>query len=226
VKKLDDSRPVISIITPTHSVEDPALEACDIVGINRYFGWYTEPVDLEHAASRLSAEMDRLFERFGKPILLSEFGADAVPGAHSTTAQFFTEEYQEALLEAYCQVADAKPYCTGTHVWNFADFRTPQHFRRVVFNLKGVFTRSREPKRAAFFLRDHWRANTRIADTHRVAVGAEGPLVPDAKAPVVWPGDGRAALKADGQATVDQGRTQGDRRLARDDVQGAGPLNR
>ena len=192
VKSLDSTRPVTSIIIPAHSPDDPALDACDVIGINRYYGWYTEPVDLEGAASKLGDEMDLLFERYGKPILVSEFGADAVPGAHSSTAQFFTEEFQTALIETYCRVADARPFCAGTHVWNFADFRTPQHFRRVVFNLKGVFTRTRDPKRAAFFLRDFWRNHPRVADAHRVAEGPGGALVPDTKAPVTWPRNGRA----------------------------------
>ena len=186
VKELDESRPVLSIIIPAHSPNDVALEACDLIGINRYYAWYTEPGDLEHAARKLEDELDELYRVHGKPILLTEFGVDTLPGAHSTTAQFFTEEFQAEFLETYCRVADAKPYCAGTHVWNFADFRTPQHFRRVVHNLKGVFTRSREPKRAAFFLRDYWRTLHRVAETHRVAGRTEGTLVADVKKPVNW----------------------------------------
>ncbi|HEX7071772.1 MAG TPA: beta-glucuronidase [Rhodothermales bacterium] len=212
VKALDETRPVTAIIIPAHSPDDPALEACDVIGINRYFGWYTEPVDLDYAASRLGTEMDLLFERYGKPILVSEFGADAVPGAHSTTAQFFTEEFQTALIETYCRVADARPFCAGTHVWNFADFRTPQHFRRVIYNLKGVFTRTREPKRAAFFLREYWRANRRVAPQHRVADGPSGTLVPDAKDPVRWPQNGIASASA---ATIQDSRSDGDGETAR-----------
>jgi beta-glucuronidase len=44
----------------------------------------------------------------------------------------------------------------GGHVWNFADFRTAQHHRRVVLNHKGVFTRTRDPKMAAWTLRRIW----------------------------------------------------------------------
>ena len=186
VKAHDTSRPVLSVIIPGHSPDDVALDACDLIGINRYYAWYSEPVDLEHAARKLDSELEVLYERHGKPIILTEFGADTVPGAHSTTAQFFTEEFQTAFLETYCRVADTKPYCAGTHVWNFADFRTPQHFRRVVLNLKGVFTRSRDPKHAAFFLRDHWRDHDRIAEAHRVTAAPEGFLVKDLKAPVSW----------------------------------------
>lgn len=79
----------------------------------------------------------RQIERHRKPVLVSE-------------------EYQAELIERTCDVADSKPYCIGTHVWNFADFRTAQVFHRVVENRKGVFTRTREPKLAAHRLRARW----------------------------------------------------------------------
>lgn len=44
----------------------------------------------------------------------------------------------------------------GEHVWNFADFATSQHIRRVNGNKKGVFTRKRKPKAAAHELRKRW----------------------------------------------------------------------
>ena len=79
-------------------------------------------------------------------------------------------------------MAERKPYCAGLHVWNFADFLTPQHHRRVILNRKGVFTRSREPKGAAFFLRAYWSALARVAPEHRVRRESGAPLlIPDLK---------------------------------------------
>jgi beta-glucuronidase len=167
VHSIDPSRPVIAITTPAFSVEDDSLAACDIIGINRYFGWYTEPASLEKARRKLDQEMDALFARYGKPIMITECGADTMEGSHATTLQMFTEEYQTELLRVYASVADRKAYCAGFHVWNFADFLTPQHFRRVILNRKGVFTREREPKNAAFFLRAHWTALDRVMPRHR-----------------------------------------------------------
>jgi beta-glucuronidase len=43
-------------------------------------------------------------------------------------------------------------------VWNFADFATTAGIMRVGGNKKGVFTRDREPKAAAWALRRRWRA--------------------------------------------------------------------
>jgi len=97
-----------------------------------------------------------LHARFRKPVMLSEFGADAVAGIHTEPPEVWSEEYQAELIERTCDVAESKPYCVGTHVWNFADFATGQAFFRVVGNRKGVFTRSREPKLAAHRLRARW----------------------------------------------------------------------
>jgi beta-glucuronidase len=45
----------------------------------------------------------------------------------------------------------------GMHVWNFADFKTGQGTARAAaMNFKGVFTRDRQPKLAAHFLRSRW----------------------------------------------------------------------
>lgn len=180
-KALDPSRPVIAISMAVFKEDDVVIEACDLIGINRYYGWYTNPADLERAARLLERELDATFERFGKPILITEYGVDTVPGYHSTTAQMFTEEFQTAFTETYNRVLESKPFVAGAHVWNFADFLTPQNFRRVVLNQKGVFTRDRHPKSVAFALREHWLALDRIHVNHRPEAPAAGFLVPDLK---------------------------------------------
>jgi beta-glucuronidase len=50
------------------------------------------------------------------------------------------------------------PEVIGEHVWNFADFATAQAVHRPGGNYKGVFTRDRQPKAAAWLLRRLWRA--------------------------------------------------------------------
>ena len=45
----------------------------------------------------------------------------------------------------------------GEHLWAFADFMTKQGLTRVGGNKKGLFTRNRQPKMAAHFLRQRWR---------------------------------------------------------------------
>jgi hypothetical protein len=53
----------------------------------------------------------------------------------------------------------------------------------VIQNRKGVLTRTREPKSAAFFLRSHWTTLARVADEHRPKRHTDTPLVEDLKPP-------------------------------------------
>lgn len=155
-RKLDQTRPVTVPNCTRAGINDPVFEFCDIISLNRYYGWYEFPGKLDLASDTLSREMDEIYKKYKKPILFTEFGADTIPGLHSTSDQMFTEEYQAKLLETYINVIRSKSYTIGEQVWNFADFRTPQHFRRVVLNMKGVFTRERLPKLAAFRLKELW----------------------------------------------------------------------
>ncbi len=156
VRSLDDSRPITIPACAVWGEEDPVFKYVDFISINRYWGWYEYPAELETAGEILREELYRLYNRYQKPILVSEFGADTIEGLHSTSRQLFTEEYQIALILKYFEVIESLPFTIGEHIWNFADFRTAQHYRRVVLNKKGLFTRNRDPKMAAFAVRNHW----------------------------------------------------------------------
>jgi beta-glucuronidase len=135
-------------------------ELADVVMLNRYYGWYIEPGDLETAERQLEAELRVWADRHGKPILVTEYGADAVPGLHTLDPVPWSEDYQAALLDAYHRVFDRVDAVVGEQVWNFADFATGPSFMRVEGNKKGVFTRDRRPKAAAHHLRRRWRGNS------------------------------------------------------------------
>lgn len=155
-RSLDKSRPITVPNCQRAGINDPVFEFSDILSINRYYGWYENPGQIHKAIELMENEMDMLYKRYNKPVFVTEFGADTIPGLHSTSDQMFTEEYQAKLIEEYIKLIESKDYTIGEHIWNFADFRTPQHFRRVVMNLKGVFTRNREPKLAAFRIKELW----------------------------------------------------------------------
>ena len=160
VRELDTQHRPVTFVTHGEATVETCEVAplCDVIVLNRYYGWYSEEGDLTAAAAILSDELDRYHARYpGVPIMLGEFGADAVAGLHDTTALMFSEEFQRDMLEAYCDVLDSKDYICGEHVWNFADFATAESVKRVQGNKKGVFTRERKPKLAAWYLRDRWR---------------------------------------------------------------------
>ncbi len=158
-KTVDNTRPLTVPNCPRAGQNDPVYFLSDFISINRYYGWYENPGQIELGVKRMEEEMDNIAETFKKPILVSEFGTDTMPGFHSTEPAMFTEEYQSEFIKAYCNLIESKEYTIGEHIWNFADFKTPQIFRRVVYNLKGVFTRTRDPKAAAFLLRELWLKN-------------------------------------------------------------------
>ena len=133
----------------------------DVICLNRYWGWYTQPGQMALGAELLGQELDSIYETIGKPIILSEFGADTVAGMHSHPPKMWTEEYQVEMIRAYLDAADEREFVVGTHVWNFADFQAVQSIRRAEgMNYKGVFTRDRKPKMAAHFLRERWLGET------------------------------------------------------------------
>lgn len=157
-RNLDKSRPIT--VVNMMGVREKAFEFCDVLCINRYYGWYLRPGKIDEACESLSDEMDKLYERYHKPILLSEFGTDTIPGWHSQPLEMFSEEYQAEFIEKYIEVCRSKPYVIGEHIWNLCDFKTSQGITRMGgMNYKGIFTRDRRPKMAAHLLRKLWTLN-------------------------------------------------------------------
>ncbi|MGI5231906.1 beta-glucuronidase [Actinoallomurus sp. CA-142502] len=153
----DPSRPVCFAQVQLPPDRDVISDLFDVICLNRYNGWYVDTGDLATAERELEAELREWVRRHGKPIIVTEYGADAVAGVRSVTAGTWTEDYQVELLETFHRVFDRIDSVVGEHVWNFADFATGYGVNRVDGNKKGVFTRDRRPKSAAFALRRRWR---------------------------------------------------------------------
>ncbi len=156
VKKMDSTRPitVVSMI----GTSEKAFDFCEVVCMNRYNGWYTESGEIDKGIEYLSSELDKIHAKYPKPMILSEFGTDTLPGAHSQPSEMFSEEYQVEFIKKYIRMIRDKNYIQGEHIWNLCDFKTPQGIIRVKgYNYKGVFTRDRKPKMAAHLLRKIWK---------------------------------------------------------------------
>jgi beta-glucuronidase len=157
-RDLDPTRPVGTVNMAFSPYGRDRLQALgDVVMLNRYYGWYLHTGDLAAAEQALQAELEQ-WATEGKPILMTEYGADTLSGLHSLTAEPWSEEYQADFLDMYHRVFDRVDAVVGEQVWNFADFATASSVGRVAGNKKGVFTRDRHPKAAAFTLRRRWRA--------------------------------------------------------------------
>ena len=105
----------------------------------------------------MSKELDAWYKRYRKPIIVTEFGADTIEGYHSQPPLIFSEEFQVEFIKRYAKVFDERPFVIGEHVWVMFDFATKQELRRMGGNRKGIFTRTRQPKMAAHFMRERWQ---------------------------------------------------------------------
>jgi len=158
-RELDPTRPVgyvnVMFDTPDKCI---IADLFDVIMLNRYYGWYLSTGDLQTAEQQLEGELNAWAQLHDKPIIMTEYGADTQPGLHSIYDQPWSEEYQAKFLDMYHSVFDRVEAVVGEQVWNFADFQTSNGIMRVDGNKKGVFTRDRRPKAAAFALRRRWRA--------------------------------------------------------------------
>ena len=149
------NRPVTLVGCQNIYDRDLTVPAMDIVFFNRYYGWYNLSGDLEAAKFALRMELDWWADK-GKPMVLSEYGADTIPGLHGAPAEMFTEEFQVEFYKAMSECLDEHPFIVGEMPWNFADFSTCQGPMRAGGNRKGLFTRDRRPKMAAHYFRERW----------------------------------------------------------------------
>ncbi|KAM7147357.1 beta-glucuronidase isoform 2-T2 [Molossus nigricans] len=156
-KALDPTRPV-TYVTASNYELDLGAPYVDVICVNSYYSWYHDPGHLEVIQLQVATELENWHRTYQKPVIQSEYGADTIAGFHHDPPLMYTEEYQKSLLEQYHLALDQKrkDYVVGELIWNFADFMTNQMPLRVMGNKKGIFTRQRQPKHAAFLLRDRY----------------------------------------------------------------------
>lgn len=132
----------------------------DFLCLNRYYGWYVfggNQVEMGEYAMR--KELDGWAAKgLNKPFVFTEYGADTYAGEHKLPSVMWSEEYQIEYLKMCHAVFDRYDFIKGELVWNFADFQTTEGILRVDGNKKGIFTRQRQPKRAAFYLKERWES--------------------------------------------------------------------
>jgi len=149
------NRPVTVVCCQNNYEKDLTTRTMDVVCLNRYYGWYNLGGDLDAACDALNIELD-FWEKQGKPVMFTEYGADTYPGIHNTNGEMFSEEYQADYYLRINAEIDKRSFFIGEQLWNFADFATIQGPMRVDGNKKGILTRDRRPKLAAHALRQRW----------------------------------------------------------------------
>lgn len=152
-------RPVTLVNIMTAGLgKDIVCDLVDVICLNRYYGWYSEHGDLKKAEKALREELlgwQKLYPN--KPIMMTEYGADTLPGYHSMWDIPYTEEYQCDYYEMNHTVFDEIDNFVGEQVWNFADFETNVMLIRIKGNHKGLFSRTREPKQVVREFSKRWK---------------------------------------------------------------------
>jgi len=55
----------------------------DVLCINRYYGWYQDIGQLQTISYKLTSELTEWYQRYERPIIITEYGADTVAGLHA-----------------------------------------------------------------------------------------------------------------------------------------------
>ncbi|XP_075219989.1 beta-glucuronidase-like isoform X1 [Lycorma delicatula] len=175
VRSLDTSRPLTAAIATSY-VTDKLAQYLDIIGFNRYNAWYKLPGRLETVQVSVENEATEWHRKHNKPVLMTEYGADTMPGLHLEPEYVWSEEYQVKLLSEHFKAFDNlrnKNFFIGEMIWNFADFKTAQTYTRVGGNKKGLLTRERQPKAAAHHLRSRNFKLAQLIDNYQLPADLE-----------------------------------------------------
>lgn len=129
-----------------NAIADRLAEHLDVIGLNEYFGWYTPDFRL----------LPQLFENSHptKPVIVTELGADALPGHHGTITDKGTEECQVYVYEKQVETLRGIDYVRGMTPWILYDFRCPRRTSVIqgYYNRKGLLNPEKTYKKPAFYV--------------------------------------------------------------------------
>lgn len=136
-----------------NAIEDRLEQYLDIIGLNEYCGWYT-------------AEWRMLPELFAnsnpkKPVIITEFGADAYSRLRGTITDKGTEDCQAYVYERQIENIRKISYIKGITPWILYDFRCPRRtsVNQRYYNTKGLLSADKKHKKLAFYvLRDFYNS--------------------------------------------------------------------
>lgn len=160
-KELDSSRLFTSAFDVAYYIKeagefqmkDSFASLLDVIGINKYMGWYAPwPDDPENLRWNVFP---------GKPLIISEFGCEAKYGRYGNadTASSWSEDYQAELFKKNLAMFRNIDNLTGISPWILYDFRSPyrQHpANQDFFNRKGLLSENGERKKAWYIIHDYY----------------------------------------------------------------------
>jgi beta-glucuronidase len=159
-RKLDSTRLITSALNSEHihdstaTLNDSFTDALDVIGVNEYIGWYTgAPEDADTMQWNLPQ----------KPVIMSEFGAEAKYGNHGAENQRWTEEQQANVYKHQLVMLSKIPQLRGITPWVLVDFRSDtRNIPKLQdgYNRKGLVSEDGRKKQAFFILQKVYKDNT------------------------------------------------------------------
>ncbi len=162
VRALDDTRLVTAALLATRktvegrplmSVDDPLADKLDVLAVNTYAGWYGNDT--------LDAVATIRWQPTAKPLVFSEFGADALAGFKDPVLERkFSEDFQARYYVQTLAMAANAPSLRGLSPWILKDFRAPRRQHPVYqqgWNRKGLVSPTGRRKAAFKVLAEDYR---------------------------------------------------------------------
>jgi beta-glucuronidase len=159
-RRLDQTRPITSaLIGPRIDgnrvvQDDPLAQVLDIVGQNEYIGWYVGTAE----------DADTTQWSFPqKPIIMSEFGAEAKQGNHGGIKDRWTEEQQANVFRHQFVMFNKIPQLRGLTPWVLADFRSPgRNIPKLQdgFNRKGLISEDGKKKQSFYMFQKIYKEHS------------------------------------------------------------------
>ncbi len=149
---------------------------CDLVGYNRYFGWYKDAGPAEKFGEWLDEYHEK---REARPICLSEYGGGGAISQHKDNIHWESEidplgerhyeNYQSELHEKIWAQLAARRYLWGKYIWCMFDFASDGREEGDTRgqNDKGLATRGRVLKDAYYFYKSVWNREPMVYITEK-----------------------------------------------------------
>ena len=137
--------------TLTFYLDDPVTEFIDVVSINKYMGWYhkwpTKPANVHWDVCQQ------------KPLVISEFGGEALYGQTGEYPNDWSEDYQAQLYKDNLEMFSHITNLAGISPWVLFDFRSPYRFQPLNqngWNRKGLVSDQGFRKKAWYIMNDFY----------------------------------------------------------------------
>lgn len=149
VRDNDPCRLVSAACLINHSknkIEDRLAKYLDVIGINEYYGWYEEVFDDLIEIGKNSNP--------GKPVVISETGADGFIGEGAPQTDFSSESYMTEVYKKQIEYLEKLDYIKGIYPWILYDFRVEwrQNIFQLGWNRKGLISNDKCTKKGSFML--------------------------------------------------------------------------